>query len=141
MKAFEIYTFRDGRWKMDSVFDDRDLAIFDAQRMDSSKRFSGVRVIEETFDEDTNETKTRTIFSRTKEDLANSKIKTLGNKKSGKTAQDGGTKSGHAGPKKRKRKKEQNKKKGFGVLTVILAFCVFGGVAALIALRILADAI
>ncbi|MFT5539369.1 MAG: hypothetical protein ACI82H_000888 [Alphaproteobacteria bacterium] len=39
LKVFEIHTFRSGVWKIDSVFDDRDLAIMEAGRMDRSKRF------------------------------------------------------------------------------------------------------
>lgn len=66
MKAFEIHTFQGGKWKIDSVFDDRDLALFEAQRMDESGRYSGVRVIEEIFLEQTQQTKTRTIYRGSK---------------------------------------------------------------------------
>lgn len=62
MKAFEIHIFREGKWKIDSVFDDRELAIFDAERMYAGGRYSGIRVIEEIFDENTGETRTRTVF-------------------------------------------------------------------------------
>lgn len=66
MKAFEIHTFQGGKWKIDSVFDDRDLALFEAQRMDESSRYSGVRVIEEIYVESTQQTKTRTIYRGSK---------------------------------------------------------------------------
>ena len=62
MRAFEIHTFHNGKWKIDSVFDDRDLALFEAGRMDTSSRYAGVRVIEENFDEDSQECTTRTIY-------------------------------------------------------------------------------
>ena len=62
MKAFEIYTYQSSKWKIDSVFDDRDLALFEAQRMDESGRYTGIRVIEEIHVESTQETKTRTIY-------------------------------------------------------------------------------
>lgn len=65
MRAFEIHTFQGGKWKIDSVFDDRDLAVFEAQRMEGSKRYLGVRVIEETFDEKTQQTAVRTIYKGT----------------------------------------------------------------------------
>ncbi|NQU70396.1 MAG: hypothetical protein HQ514_07595 [Rhodospirillales bacterium] len=71
MKAFEIHTYQGGRWKIDSVFDDRDLAVFEAQRMDVSGRYPGVRVIEETFNEASNESTTRTIFRGAKVAKAN----------------------------------------------------------------------
>lgn len=73
MKAFEIHTFINGRWKIDSVFDDKELALFEAQRMDKSSRYSGVRVVEEAFDERSNKTSTRTIFRGTKATQANEK--------------------------------------------------------------------
>jgi hypothetical protein len=73
MTAFEIHTYQGGRWKIDSVFDDRDLAMFEAQRMDESGRFSGLRVVEEVFNCDTNETRTRTIFRGSKVDTHNAR--------------------------------------------------------------------
>ena len=71
MKAFEIHTYLGGRWKIDSVFDDRDLAVFEAERMDVSGRYPGVRVVEETFDEASNSTTNRTIFRGAKVAKAN----------------------------------------------------------------------
>jgi hypothetical protein len=62
MKAFEIHVYQGGRWKIDSIFDDRELAVFEAQRMDISGRFPGVRVVEEVYDEASNTTTNRTIF-------------------------------------------------------------------------------
>lgn len=139
MKAFEIQTFRDGRWKIDSIFDDRALAIYDAERMDSSNRFSGIRVVEEIYDEITNETKTRTVFRSTKGDQTNTKsaAKTQG----GKNARGGNQQSGDVDPRDRKRKQEQPKpEKSLGTLIAILALCVVGGVAALFVLGYLANA-
>jgi hypothetical protein len=62
MRAFEIQTYQDGKWKIDSVFDDRDLALFEARRVDEGSRYAGVRVIEEIYDEVSDLTTTRTIF-------------------------------------------------------------------------------
>lgn len=73
LRAFEIHTYQGGRWKIDSVFDERDLAVFEAQRMDVSGRYPGVRVIEETFDE-TNTTTSRTVFRGAKVAKANEEI-------------------------------------------------------------------
>lgn len=66
MKAFEIHTYQSGKWKINSVFDDRDLAMFEAQRMDSSGRYTGIRVVEEIYVVSTRETKTRTIYRGSK---------------------------------------------------------------------------
>lgn len=139
MKAFEIYVFREGRWKMDSIFDDRALALFDAERMESSKRFAGIRVIEEIFNEDTNETTSKTIYTSTKVDTAKPEpsAKSRSGGKSGKPAQGAGKNPKTAGD----RKKKQQKKRSFGVLSATLMLCVFGGIAALFVLRILANAI
>lgn len=62
MKSFEIHTMRDGRWAIDSVFNDRDLALFEARRVDENRRYNGVRVIEEVYDETSGLTTHRTIF-------------------------------------------------------------------------------
>lgn len=62
MKAFEIHTFHDGRWKIDSVFDDAELAVLEARRLNDGKHQLGVRVVEEEFDEHSRRTMVRTIF-------------------------------------------------------------------------------
>lgn len=62
MKAFEIQTYQDGKWRINSIFDDRELALFEARRVDESSRYSAVRVIEELFDEASPKTSTKTIF-------------------------------------------------------------------------------
>lgn len=62
MRAFEIHTYHDGKWKIDSVFDNRELALFEARRVDEGSRYTGVRVIEENYDEASDLTTTRTIF-------------------------------------------------------------------------------
>ncbi len=71
MRSFEIHTFQSGRWKIDSVFDDKDLALFEAQRMDESGRYSGVRVVEEAIDNRNRRMKPRTVFRGTKVTQAN----------------------------------------------------------------------
>ncbi len=143
MKAFEIHTFQNGKWMIDSVFNDRDLALFEAQRMELGKRYSGVRLIEETFDEETQKSSIRTIFSgkRVDQTIPSSKSKTNGRPLVGKTVKGNGKKPERAIPKKRERKKEQQMKPGLGFLTLMLALCIFGGAAALIVLRLLANAI
>ncbi len=71
MRAYEIHTFQSGRWKIDSVFDDKELALFEAQRMDGSGRYSGVRVVEEAFTDRDRKMRSRTIFRGTKVTKAN----------------------------------------------------------------------
>jgi len=71
MVVFEIHTFREGVWKIDSVFDDKDLAVVEAQRMERAGRYSAIRVVEETFDEQTEKGNTRTVYRSTKVDRVN----------------------------------------------------------------------
>lgn len=60
--VYEIHTCRQGAWKIDSVFDDRELAVQEAERMARTQRYSEVRAVEESLDEDTQRSVTRTIF-------------------------------------------------------------------------------
>ena len=71
MRSYEIHTFQSGRWKIDSLFDDRELALFEARRMDESGRYSGVRVVEEAYDDRIRKARARTIFRGTKVTKAN----------------------------------------------------------------------
>lgn len=75
MKIFEIHVYRGGNWTIDSIFDDLDLALCEAERMDRGGRFSAVRVVEETFDEQTEKSRTRTVFRSTKADKINAATK------------------------------------------------------------------
>lgn len=71
MKSYEIHTYFGGIWKIDSIFDDQELALSEGRRILTNGRFSAVRVIEETFNPDTNEVRTRTIYRNTLVDDSN----------------------------------------------------------------------
>lgn len=71
LRVYEIHTYRSGTWKIDSVFDDRDLALMEAERVDHSNRFPAVRVVEETFDDVSQEGGTRTIYRSSKAEKIN----------------------------------------------------------------------
>ncbi len=60
--SYEVQIFRDKRWRIDSMFDDRALALFEAKRMSDSGRFVCVRVVAEYFDEDSGHTTLTTIY-------------------------------------------------------------------------------
>ena len=62
MIGFEIHTYKDGRWRIDSIFDDQDIAVYEAKRINESNRYAGVLVIEETYDETSNSATWRTLF-------------------------------------------------------------------------------
>ncbi|MFT5486671.1 MAG: hypothetical protein ACI9JL_004211 [Paracoccaceae bacterium] len=124
MKAFEIHTYQSGKWKIDSVFDDRDLAMFEAQRMDESGRYTSIRVVEEIYVESTQETKTRTIFRGSKVAAANAAQL----RKSRESRQDKGqtTKKRQADTVQRKRvaQKRKNKKKANPVRLILIMIMI-----------------
>jgi hypothetical protein len=62
MQSFELQVLDRGKWKMDSVYDDRTLAIAEAERVNEGRRYVGIRVVEEVYDEATNMSKCRTLF-------------------------------------------------------------------------------
>jgi hypothetical protein len=130
MKAFEIHTFQSGKWKIDSVFDDRALALFEAQRMDESGRYTGIRVIEEIYVESTQETKTRTIFRGSKVEQANAEQlqkakQTRANAAKAKKKPQGDVAQRKAAAKRRKVKKKSNPVRLI-VITLIIAIAAGG---------------
>lgn len=66
--VYEIHTCNQGAWKIDSVFDDRELAMQEAERLARTQRYSEVRAVEESFNEDTQRNSTRTIFRAAREE-------------------------------------------------------------------------
>jgi len=64
--AFEIQVYKAGSWKIDSIFDDRELVLFEAKRLESYSRQDSIRVIEETYDDATALTSVRIIFRSAK---------------------------------------------------------------------------
>ena len=132
MRAFEIQTYLDGKWKIDSVFDDRELALFEAKRVDAGSRYSGVRVIEENYDESSNLTTTRTIFrggnvDRMKE--ARNAAQTAPTKGAARR----GAGSREMGGNKRPRRNQQTS--NFLIPVLILSVLVLAGLAALFGLQ------
>ncbi|MBL6958151.1 MAG: hypothetical protein ISR52_04155 [Rhodospirillales bacterium] len=65
-RSYEVYAFKSGNWNIDSVYDDRQQAMYEARVLLESRHLSGVQVIEENFDEDSGETFSKIIFQRTK---------------------------------------------------------------------------
>lgn len=63
-QAYEIQVYQNGRWEFDSYFNDRDLVLSEAERIGFAGRYSGVRVLEETYNDETNKADCKVIFSR-----------------------------------------------------------------------------
>ena len=132
MRAFEIHTYHDGKWKIDSVFDDRELALFEARRVDEGSRYSGVRVIEENYDESSNLTTTRTIFRggnvdrQEKVRKASKAVKARARARRGMGSRDMG---------KKRRPKKNRKTSNFVIPVLILSVLAIAGLAALFGLQ------
>lgn len=62
--AFELQIYQNGQWQFDSYFDDKDTVVSEAERMNTSGRYAGVRVLEESYKENSNSCEYHVIFSR-----------------------------------------------------------------------------
>jgi len=60
--AYEVQSHAEGRWKIQSFFNDRELAVAEADRMDGTKRYGQIRVVEERFDPAADSYVTRTVY-------------------------------------------------------------------------------
>lgn len=131
MRAYEIQTYHGGRWKIDAVFDDRALAMFEAQRMDEGNRYSGVRVVEETFNVSTQKTSIRTIYRGGRAENRAYKQENQPTPKRPNVAARGGGRD-RVGKRGKPAKK---KKSGFAGPLIILSVLIIAGLAGLFALQ------
>lgn len=70
--AFEIQVLNDGDWKIDSIFDDKELATFEANRVFGRGVYDTVRVVQEIYNEMTNTASARTVSEFSKPAIAES---------------------------------------------------------------------
>jgi hypothetical protein len=134
MSTFELQTFQAGKWNVDSYFDDRELAMSEAEKLDVSGRHTGVRILQEDFDEDSTRSRVRVIFSRMKgggnvDDDWRVKVQRQSQRTSGmRGSEDAGTRG--------RRHQRQPKKKSNLYLVISIAIVILlAGVAAMIGLQ------
>ncbi len=60
--SYEVYSLREGRWNLDSIYDDRGLALDEACHLLTRRREKGVKVVKENYDDETNKSIPATIF-------------------------------------------------------------------------------
>ncbi len=60
--SYEVYSLREGRWNLDSIYEDRGLALDEACHLLTRRREKGVKVIKEDYDDETNTSIPTTIF-------------------------------------------------------------------------------
>jgi hypothetical protein len=131
MKAYEIHTFKDGVWKIDSVFDDRELALHEANKIDEGSRYAAVRVIEENYDEISDLTTTRTIFRGTR---SATKRKAEAAPVQAKKPVHRGQRTGNGTP-RRNRPPPKQKQGGMLITVLILLIIIFAGISGMLLLR------
>ena len=66
MITYELHTLKNdvlqSEWSLTAVFEDLELAMHDATRLDETKRYAGIRLVEEKHNEVTGKTDTKTVF-------------------------------------------------------------------------------
>ena len=60
---FEVLSTRGDSWTIESVYDDRDVALYEARSLRENRHLKAVKVIQETYDDETDKTISRTIFN------------------------------------------------------------------------------
>ena len=64
--AYEVQTFEGGSWQIASMFDDKELALIEARRLEEGLRRRETRVVEETHDEESRQTKSKVVYTSPK---------------------------------------------------------------------------
>lgn len=137
MQAYEIQVYQNGRWEFDSYFNDRDLVLSEAERIGFAGRYSGVRVLEETYNDETNKADCKVIFSRlSKVSGPNSDWR----ERAQRSNSNGGgeTERRYAGP---RQAAQPRKPANLLALVAIASGIVLIGIAAIIAIRQIAGTI
>ncbi|MBL6932548.1 MAG: hypothetical protein ISR45_06320 [Rhodospirillales bacterium] len=119
--SFEIYSFKNGDWMLDSVHDDKNMAIHQGRMLIASPHHMAIRVVEESYDDVTDNSMTKIVYKEQKggEDEKPKKVV---------------KKATNSPSKKRKKKK---KKKGKSLLVIVLSLGGISlGLLALLALLI-----
>ena len=137
--GYELHTYRGGVWKIDSIYDDREIAVFEAQRVIGSGRFSAVRVVEERFDDASGKSTTKTVFRSAKADEDNAEA--AERQKTVRREVQEARKAASVGDFKRSanRHAQQAASSGPGAVTLILILggLVLAGIGAIIGVRYL----
>ncbi len=116
-------------WKIDSLYDDRETAVEQAQRLHSGGRYSMVRVVEERFDQKTGKVISKVIFRSAKTDKIN--VKTAKQQKT--TDKEVGV--GEFKGQDRGKEAPSKSQPGVVVLILVLGGIVLAGIIVILGLR------
>ncbi len=61
--SYEVLSTRGGNWTIESVNDDREVALYEARTLLKNRHLKAVKVVLDTYDDETDRTTTRTIFN------------------------------------------------------------------------------
>ncbi len=61
--SYEVLSTRGDNWTIESVYDDRDVALYEARTLLENRHLKAVKVIQETYDDKADRTITSTIFN------------------------------------------------------------------------------
>ncbi|MFQ5618597.1 MAG: hypothetical protein ACE5FR_06455 [Rhodospirillales bacterium] len=61
--SYEVLSTRGDNWMIESVNDDREVALYEARALLENRHLKAVKVIQETYDDEADRTITRTIFN------------------------------------------------------------------------------
>ncbi|HLI10984.1 MAG TPA: hypothetical protein VKY65_05250 [Alphaproteobacteria bacterium] len=73
LTSYELQTYQGGNWKIDSIYDDKDLALDMGKQLLSTRRATAVRVVEEDFVD--GKLKSRVIFRKSVVDGENAQAR------------------------------------------------------------------
>ena len=104
--SFEIYSFKNGNWMLDSVHDDKNMAIHQGRMLIASPHHMAIRVVEESYDEATDNTMSKIVYKDQKGG-DDDKLKKKPEKKAGPVKKG-----------KRKKKKKGNASKSLMILVL-----------------------
>lgn len=133
--AYEIQSYQAGNWKIEAIFDDRQLAIIDAERMDKVGRYSAVRVVEESHDDVTGKTSNKVIFSSNKLDEHNKRATNMQAEVRREVGAARAKREEAARPKTRKAPPAKKSGPSLLLLGLLLVVILAGGIGAMIGLK------
>ena len=114
--SFEILTYKNGNWMVDSVHDDKTSAVHQARLLLDGRHHNAVRVMEESYDEATDKAMSKVVFSKKKSDEAPKSTYKKPEKEEKKAKPDG------------KKKKKKKKKASSGSNTFLKITFSLGGI-------------
>jgi hypothetical protein len=134
--AYEVQTYESGSWQIASMFDDRELALIEARRIEEGLRRRETRVVEEVHHEDSGRTKSKVIYTTPKvrsPESAGTQAQPKSKAQEKKPVARGAAKRS---PRPRHRRAVAAEKQPSLVMIGLTLFLIVGfGIAALVALR------